>query len=123
MFSFLILAIVNVETEVLWILGRAAESTTVFESACDRCYVFVDWYPTPAPAKPSQDDLSLFTIATVLRSCAGVTKQAFLGRARLRVKSALWSHVYIVIVIEDPSLADPPPKLHATMRAALWSHV
>ena len=49
-----------------------------------------------------------------------------LGRARLKVESALWSHVCVVVVgVEEP----PPPswltslKLHVTMQAGLWSHV
>ena len=49
----------------------------------------------------------------------------YLGRARLHVESALWSHVCVIIVVEDPPpLAGyPPPKLYVMMQAALWSHV
>ncbi len=44
---------------------------------------------------------------------SGPTLSHFLGRARLYVESALWSHVCVVIVMEDipPQLATPPPKV------------
>ncbi len=43
-----------------------------------------------------------------------ITCSAFLGRARLYVESALWSHVrVVVIVVEDPPPPGwlPPPKV------------
>ncbi len=35
----------------------------------------------------------------------------FLGRARLRVESALWSHVHVVVVEDPPPAGYPPPKV------------
>ena len=42
----------------------------------------------------------------------------FLGRARLYVESALWSHICFVIVVEDP----PPLAGYPPPQSCMWQH-